>query len=82
MFMSNTDDRDRLLASVSCCIGLPSPFPAFAISLSSYAWLLMQWGLFNCRVIDSLSKTDLSLFAVCLSVSEFKQVSLVYCHNV
>ena len=25
MFMSNTDDRDRLLASVSCCMGLPSP---------------------------------------------------------
>ena len=48
----------------------------FAISLS-YGRLLSQWGPFNCRVIDSLSKTDLSLFAVCLSVSEFKRVSLV-----
>ena len=49
----------------------------FAISLSSYARLLRQWGPFNCRVIDSLSKTDLSLFADCLSVSEFNRVSLV-----
>jgi len=56
--------------------------PAFAISLSSYARLLRHWGPFNCHVIDSLSKTDLSLFAVCLSVSEFKRVSLVYYHNV